>query len=77
MKITSVQPDVIYQLQWSLEIVYYYLHIFKIIFFFDWRIYNLIVLIDWTTCDIQLVSEISNRWLWWSLAAGSDENVCD
>ena len=77
MKISSVQPDVIYQLQLSLEIVYYYLHIFKIIFLFDWRIYNLIVLIDWTTCDIQLVSEISNRWLWWSLAAGSDENVCD
>ena len=26
MKISSVQPDVIYQLQLSMEIVYYYLH---------------------------------------------------
>ena len=37
MKISSVQPDIIYPLELSCE-------------------YNLIVLIDWTTCDIQLVS---------------------
>ena len=61
MKISSVQPDVIYQLQLTLEIVYYYLHIFILTIFIFIFIYNLIVLIDWTTCDIQLVSEISNR----------------
>ena len=53
MKIFSVQPDAIYQLQLSLEIIYYYPHFFKIIFLFDWRIYNLIVLIDWTVSEIQ------------------------
>ena len=46
MKISSVQSDLIYQLQLSLEIEHYYLHIFEIIFLFDWRIYNSIVLIE-------------------------------